>query len=380
VVAGIDSNQARRRLEESGDGCIYTAGDLEQLAHVLESRYRFAQYVNPVLVGYGSGAMLAYGSLVQSPAGTFRGAVSVGFCPELSWSKPLCPGDKPGLVAAPAGPAGFTYQPVTQLRDPWLVIPGPNHAACDVNGAPRFTAQVAGARFVEAGGLTAAYDALADSKPAQASALPGRIADLPLVNVPARGPATELLAIILTGDGGWAGLDREVASALAAKGVAAVGWDSLRYFWRARTPEGAAADLDRVIRHYTAGRPELRVVAIGYSMGADNLPFMLNRLPAETRTRVAAVALLTPGPEAFFEFHMASWIGAGTGGLPVEPEIRRLAPMVGLCLYGREETDSVCTGLRGSSLRVQGLPGGHHFDGDFAGLARLIVAAVPAGN
>lgn len=58
------------------------------------------------------------------------------------------------------------------------------------------------------------------------------------------------VVIVLSGDGGWAGLDKAVAAELNARGVPVVGWDSLRHFWDARTPDGAAHDLDRLIRYY----------------------------------------------------------------------------------------------------------------------------------
>ena len=38
-------------------------------------------------------------------------------------------------------------------------------------------------------------------------------------------------ALLLTGDGGWAGLDQELAARLAASGVPTVGLNSLKYFW-----------------------------------------------------------------------------------------------------------------------------------------------------
>lgn len=57
------------------------------------------------------------------------------------------------------------------------------------------------------------------------------IANLPLIELPAehRGP---FLAIVLSGDGGWRDVDKDVAEKLRSEGVSVVGWDSLRYFWR----------------------------------------------------------------------------------------------------------------------------------------------------
>ena len=96
----------------------------------------------------------------------------------------------------------------------------------------------------------------------------------------------------MSGDGGWAGLDKDIAAALAADGIPVVGLDSLRYYWSARTPEGLAADTDRMIRYYLAHLGKQRVLLIGYSQGADVLPFAVNRLPEATRARVRLAAVL----------------------------------------------------------------------------------------
>ena len=80
------------------------------------------------------------------------------------------------------------------------------------------------------------------------------------------------------------GLDQDIAAALSAKGIPVVGLDSLRYYWTTRTPEGLAADTDRMIRYYLAHFGKKRVLLIGYSQGADVLPFAVNRLPAATQS------------------------------------------------------------------------------------------------
>jgi len=46
----------------------------------------------------------------------------------------------------------------------------------------------------------------------------------------------ESFAILATGDGGWAELDRELAHRLAAADLPVVGWNSRAYYWTRRTP------------------------------------------------------------------------------------------------------------------------------------------------
>jgi type IV secretory pathway VirJ component len=199
------------------------------------------------------------------------------------------------------------------------------------------------------------------------------VADLPLIEIPARPPSGNLLAIVISGDGGWAGIDREVANDLVGKGVPVVGLDSLQYFWSARTPDGAAADLQRIARHYLAtwGRQEL--LLIGYSLGADVLPFMANRLPADLMARVRLIVLLGPGRQTSFQFHLTDWLpGSGGGDRPVLPEVAKLRGKPLLCLYGQDEQDSLCPQLGGLGKAVS-FEGSHHFGGAYASLADRIL-------
>jgi type IV secretory pathway VirJ component len=179
----------------------------------------------------------------------------------------------------------------------------------------------------------------------------------------------------MSGDGGWAGLDQDVAGALSATGIPVVGLDSLRYFWTARTPDGLAADTDRMIRYFAAHYGRQRVLLIGYSQGADVLPFAVNRLPAPTRAQVALTAVMGMSEHALFEFHLSSWISDSDAGPATLPEIDRITGTPVLCIYGADESDSLCPKLDPKKFAVVKLKGGHHFDGDYANLARQILAA-----
>jgi type IV secretory pathway VirJ component len=207
--------------------------------------------------------------------------------------------------------------------------------------------------------------------------LPIEVGDLPLIELPARQSGRDRFAIMLSGDGGWAGLDKEVAAELNARGVAVVGWDSLRYFWSARTPDEAASDLNRVIQHYARSWAKSQVLLVGYSQGADVMPFMVNRLPAATRRMIASTALVGIGAEAFFEFSVSHWISTPTGGMPVSPEINRGLLGRFSCIYGADEENSPCLTIGGKGLRRIALPGGHHFAGDYARVAGAVLDGLP---
>src|SRR5512147_1309416 len=106
--------------------------------------------------------------------------------------------------------------------------------------------------------------------------IPG-LGDLPLTEVPSAGTPSAYLAVHITGDGGYGTTDKGVSDSLAARGIPVVVLNSLHYFWKKRTPAEAAADLQRILEHYRLTWHREKYILIGYSMGADDLPFMLTR-------------------------------------------------------------------------------------------------------
>src|SRR5581483_381326 len=214
-------------------------------------------------------------------------------------------------------------------------------------------------------------------RPAQAT--PENVEDLPLVEVHASGIPKREMAVLLSGDGGWAGIDRDVGGALAHAGMPVVGWNSLQYYWHKKTPEQATADLERILRHYLAAWHADRVVLAGYSFGADVLPFLVSRLPPDLRAKVALVVLLGPSPGATFEFHVSDWLGGGGEEQPTLPEVEKLRGTSILCVYGEQESDSLCPKLPPGLAKPLATAGAHHFGGDYERLAQAILQAAGAG-
>lgn len=386
LVAGIDVPALASSFAADGGDCAFADGDLENLSHFIQAYRHLPTYQPPLLVGYGTGATLAYAVLAQAPAHTFAGALTLGFCPTSSWHVPLCTGAGLRMKRAAGGLEVF---PVADLADPWVSLQGEGNScpsptsdfSTQVKGAAR---AVLPARLDQTEawlpGLRAATARLtARSMTHALPPPPEALSDLPLIEVAAK-PTTKppaAFALLLSGDGGWAGLDKEVAATLAAAGVPVIGLDSLRYFWSARTPAGLAADLDRIIRYYLAALGKQGVLLIGYSQGADVLPFALNRLPEATRARVTLTVLIGLTEHAQFEFHLSSWLSDANSGPSTVEEIARVREGRVLCVYGADETDSPCPKLDPARVELVKLAGGHHFNGDYTDLARQILGAPP---
>lgn len=199
---------------------------------------------------------------------------------------------------------------------------------------------------------------------------------LPLVEVPARAPAASALVVLLSGDGGWSVADQGLAAELSRQGFPILGWNALRYFVRNRQPERVAGDLDRVLRYGLARFGQERVILIGYSFGADVMPFLVRRLPEDLARRVALLALLGPSAQADFRVHFFDWLKhpSPRRGRPVLPELEKLRGVPILCLYGEAEArDTLCRQLPPDLGRAAVRPGRHIIGKNFAPVAREIL-------
>jgi type IV secretory pathway VirJ component len=391
IVAGIDIRHYLGQLESSADKCVSPAADLENLSRYLQAKLGLKSYLQPTLVGYSSGATLVYATLAEAPDRLFKGALSLGFCPDLDLKKPLCKGS--GIESTPRRAAsgvlkGVDFLPATTLSGKWISLQGELDQVCPAAATQKFIASVPGAETVmlptvghgysvERNWLPqyeAAYDRITAEPKLTAPPLAAPVADLPLIIVPAADNTSPWFGIFLSGDGGWVGLDRGVSDELAKHNIPIVGWDSLKYFWSPRTPAGAAQDLDRVMRHFSAQWGKTHVLLIGYSQGADTMPFMVNRLPPVTHEMVGLTTLVGLSDNAVFEFHVSNWLGNAPGGVPTAPELARWSGAPYLCLYGAEDKDSACDELTGTDGVAVKMSGGHHFGGSYADIAREILS------
>jgi type IV secretory pathway VirJ component len=394
AVAGID---VRRYLADvaatKGGGCRYMAADFETLAHRVEREMGLPDYQVPLLYGYSSGATVVYAVLVESPPGTFAAAVSLGFCPDQKFGGvALCPGGGPKLSYHVGDKGAWVFDPAPNLTDPWVAFQGESDIVCSPAQVDAFASKVGHSEVVRLPMVGHGFSVERNWLPqfqqvfmrlsTHSAMVPLRsaeVADLPLIEQPAleghpAGNPAAPLVVLLTGDGGWAGLDRGLAAAFNERGVPVVALSTLQYFWHARTAEQTSADLARVLRHYLTDWKRERVLLVGYSFGADVLPFVVNRLPQELRARIASVNMLGLSDNASFEIHVAGWVpGSETGSAPVKPELARMRGIDALCLYGAGEIHDPCARFAGGSLTALPVGQGHHFGGEYDELAAAIL-------
>jgi type IV secretory pathway VirJ component len=122
-------------------------------------------------------------------------------------------------------------------------------------------------------------------------------------------------------------------------------------------------------------------VLIGFSLGANVLPFLVSRLPPDLKDTVSLVSLLSPERTTAFEVQTTGWLGVhNNAGMPIGPELNKLSGLHVQCIYGTDEAaNSLCTtpAATAPDVAVIAKSGGHHFDHNYDQLADQILAAVP---
>ncbi len=396
LVLGIDWKAYKGELDRDGAGCVYPAADLQGLAQYGEKTLGLKRYYQPILVGIGEGAAAAYPAFAQGPEDTFKGALAAGFCPVLKTVKPMCKGHSDDLHGK-ATPSGFAYPPAAAGLDNFVALNGIAGQGCAAGDVAAFIAASPGAKAVAANAgtpladqIAAAYVDLAATQTAfeQAqksgdgapAAVPAHVDisgldDLPLTVVPSEG-TPQSYAIFLTGDGGWAGIDQSISASLAAKGIEVVGFNTLDYYWEAKSAYQTAADINRVLDAIRASDAGAKVMIVGYSFGAEVSPVFYPQLADASKAMISRMVLLVPGTLAVFEFSSSYWLGdEPSDGDNVADAVRQDSGVPVLCIYSADD-DGACPALAAAppkNVTAKMLGEGHHFGGDYDALAAIIL-------
>jgi type IV secretory pathway VirJ component len=191
-----------------------------------------------------------------------------------------------------------------------------------------------------------------------------QVSDLPLIITNPKIENKEApVALLISGDGGWYGFEQSIADNLANIGIPTVGLDSRKYFWSRRTPEKTAVDVARALSFYGKKWGRNKFLLIGYSVGAELVPFIVTRLPEAVKSATISAVLLSPDLYTDFEVHFTNMLGMGNhqNTYDVIKEIKSIQPLLTLCIFGDGEKSKVPELLAGTSVKIKAIPGDHHY-------------------
>ncbi|MBJ6120911.1 AcvB/VirJ family lysyl-phosphatidylglycerol hydrolase [Sphingomonas mollis] len=193
----------------------------------------------------------------------------------------------------------------------------------------------------------------------------------------AQGPRSSVGALFFSGDLGLRfGMGAATTQALAAHGIETVGFNSPTLFGTRQTRVQTDAIIAQAVRQGLARLGTERIVLIGQSYGADVLQTGLAALPADLRRHVAAVILVVPGETVYLRADPSGLAYRGTPDSRADTTANLIDWTPLTCIYGKQETDSLCPQIRLPNARIVGMPGGHFLSHDADGLTANVLRAV----
>jgi type IV secretory pathway VirJ component len=148
-VAGFSTPGFLKTLEASPGACSDAAGLLEQVSDSVKKEMKLPAAFRPVLIGYSSGATIAYAALAEAGDARFSGAMTLGFCPDLIIHRPWCEGAG-GLTATkmPKPPYTPIFNTVPRVPAPWIVLQGEIDQVCNPPATVAFVDKVKNGKVI----------------------------------------------------------------------------------------------------------------------------------------------------------------------------------------------------------------------------------------
>lgn len=201
------------------------------------------------------------------------------------------------------------------------------------------------------------------------------VAELPVTAVAPAGSAQRPLVLFITGDGGMKKFSVNMVDAFSNRGYPVVALNALKYFWKKKTPEQAGADVAALLQYYGRQWNHRHFLLVGYSMGADVLPFIFNNLPAGLRQQTKQLVFMSPSRFTDMEVHVSEMLGKTTkNGMSVAAAMNIITDHPLLLLFGEGEKDFDLNELHISNYQHLVLPGGHHYDNEAGNVVQAIVS------
>lgn len=182
------------------------------------------------------------------------------------------------------------------------------------------------------------------------------------------------LVFLISGDGGWNDFSQGVGSEIARLGMPVIGLDAKKYFWKGVTPEKTTEEISATILKYLQVWNRKSFVLAGYSFGGCLMPFIAGRMPNDLKEQMKAVVAVSADEKADFEIHIADMLGVGSkkSSYDVPAELKKIKDMHPVCLFGKDESSATIATFNATGAKVVVLPGGHHYNNNYALVAKTI--------
>lgn len=172
------------------------------------------------------------------------------------------------------------------------------------------------------------------------------------------------LLIYFSGDGGFNAFSNAICDDFSKNGYDVIALNSKSYFWKKKTSQQTAAFIELYIQKYLKERRQQSIALIGYSFGADVMPFVYNNLPQAVQKITNKIILLAPSPTTDFEVHMLDMAGSSsTYNMDVTAEINKIQS-ASVYIINSNKSDFPVNKVKIKNAYTTIIKGNFHFDKD----------------
>lgn len=178
----------------------------------------------------------------------------------------------------------------------------------------------------------------------------------------------------ITGDGGFNNFSIDLCTEINKAGYPVTTLNAKSYFWDKKTPDQTATDISTYLENQLKRRKNQQIVLVGYSFGADVLPFIVNRLPDTVKKKLISIVLLSPSTSTDFEIHFSDMFGTPKKrAMDVVAEINKMGNHKTVLMFGDDEEGFPEKEISLKNIVIKTMAGGHHYDGNTAEVAKTMM-------
>ena len=197
-----------------------------------------------------------------------------------------------------------------------------------------------------------------------------RTINLPLLEFPVSGKS-DFAVILFTGDGGWKPLVNSVTTYLNSKNIPVIALNIREYLHAEKKPEQIAKDLEMMIDTINKKWNISNIVLLGYSMGAEVLPFAAGAMKESYINKIKDLIMIAPGQNACFKIKLIFYIVDTDEGTDIVAELKKHKVKKMYCICDDRRISLYKNNLEGI-IDYTLIPGGHHFHKDYLRLGKTI--------
>jgi type IV secretory pathway VirJ component len=183
--------------------------------------------------------------------------------------------------------------------------------------------------------------------------------------------SSDFYVIFLTGDFGFRNFEKAIVHYLNVKNVSVVVINTKKYFRSEKSPAQLGRDLGSIINQYNRKWSQNKVLFMGYSMGAEVLPFAVNCLDDRYRLQLIDVILIGPSQKAIFRLKPTDYLFEEKKGSDIYAELLKMRAQRSYIICD-DSKFSICSKNLEGVIDHDFLGGGHHFGRDYMLLSKLI--------